>query len=137
MIYDDDEGVGARIAQARKLRRMSQQELAAKMGYSVSLLRKVEQGTRDATQQFIAAAAKYLATDVTTLTGQPYDQHGRTRDPIHALMPSLRHALTYWDLEPALDKAPRPWNALKADTLVAAELRRNAQHVRLVQMLPE
>ena len=115
---------------------MSQQDLAAKMGYSVSLLRKVEQGTRDATQQFIAAAAKTLATDVTTLTGQPYDQHGRTRDPIHVLMPSLRHALTYWDLEPALDQAPRPWTALKTDTLAAAELRRNAQHLKLVQMLP-
>src|SRR5690349_16820928 len=100
MISDDHYGARARIAESRKLRRMSQQDLAARMGYSVSLLRKVEQGTRDATQQFIAAAAKTLATDVTTLTGQPCDQHGRTRDPIHVLMPSLRHALTYWDLEP-------------------------------------
>ncbi|GIE93883.1 helix-turn-helix domain-containing protein [Paractinoplanes rishiriensis] len=137
MDYDDDLGIGSRIAEARKLRRMSQEELAARIPFSLSMLRKVEQGKRDATPAFTAAVAKTLATDVTALTGQPYDQHGRSRDRIHALMPGLRQALTYWDLSPQLDRPIRSWEVLKAETLVAAELRRRAQHVRLVQLLPE
>jgi transcriptional regulator with XRE-family HTH domain len=137
MDYDDDLGIGARIAEARKLRRMSQDQLAASSGFSLSMVRKVEQGKRDATPAFTAAVAKSLATDVTALTGQPYDQHGRGRDRIHTLMPGLRQALTYWDLAPTLDGPIRSWDVLQAETVVAAELRRTAQHVKLVQLLPD
>ncbi|WP_221327019.1 helix-turn-helix domain-containing protein [Actinoplanes sp. L3-i22] len=137
MDYDDDLGIGRRISEARKLRRMSQEELAARIPFSLSMLRKVEQGKRDATPAFTAAVAKCLATDVTTLTGQPYDQHGRGRDRIHASMPSLRQALTYWDLSPQLDKPIRTWDVLRAETVMAAELRRTAQHQKLVQVLPD
>jgi hypothetical protein len=35
-------------------------------------LRKVEQGSRDATPALTAAIAKALGVDVTSLTGQPY-----------------------------------------------------------------
>jgi len=137
MDYDDDLGIGRRISEARKLRRMSQEQLAARIPFSLSMLRKVEQGKRDATPAFTAAVAQCLATDVTTLTGQPYDQHGRGRDRIHASMPGLRQALTYWDLSPELDRPIRTWDVLRAQTVMAAELRRTAQHLRLVQILPE
>jgi transcriptional regulator with XRE-family HTH domain len=138
MIYEDeDSGTGTRIAEARKLRRMSQDDLAAKVPFSLSMVRKVEQGKRDATPAFTAAVAKALAVDVTALTGQPYDQHGHGRDRIHAAMPALRQALTYWDLSPRLDRPARPWAELKAETLAAAELRRGAQHQTLMHRLPE
>jgi len=137
MDYYDDLGIGKRISEARKLRRMSQDELAARIPFSLSMLRKVEQGKRDATPAFTAAVAKCLATDVTALTGQPYDQQGRGRDRIHTSMPSLRHALTYWDLSPKMDGPARAWDVLRAETVIVSELRRNAQHLRLVQVLPE
>jgi transcriptional regulator with XRE-family HTH domain len=136
-MYDNEDlGIGTRISTARKLRRMRQEDFAVKIGFSLSMVRKVEQGSRDATQAFIAAAAKCLAMDVTTLTGQPYDRHGRGKDPIHMLMPTLRQALTYWDLAPTLEAPPRRWDVLRSETLAAAELRRSAQHVKLMQTLP-
>ncbi|BCJ55314.1 transcriptional regulator [Actinoplanes sp. NBRC 14428] len=137
MDHDDDFGIGRRISEARKIRRMSQYELAARIPFSLSMLRKVEQGKRDATPAFTAAVAKCLATDVTTLTGQPYDQRGRSRDRIHTAMPGLRQALTYWDLSPQLDRPIGSWAALRAQTVMAAELRRTAQHLKLVQTLPD
>jgi transcriptional regulator with XRE-family HTH domain len=93
---DDDQkrSIGQRIAEARKARGLTQQTLAQRSAISVSLLRKVEQGSRDATPALTAAVAKALGVDVTSLTGQPYDQYGRRRDRIHALMPDLRRALT-------------------------------------------
>ena len=42
-------GTGERIAAARKLHRMTQAELAEAAAISVSLLRKIEQGTRPVT----------------------------------------------------------------------------------------
>lgn len=68
--------VGDRVADARKERGLSQQQLADRANVSVSLLRKVEQGSRDATPALVAAVGKALSIDVTTLTGQPYDQGG-------------------------------------------------------------
>lgn len=93
---------GERVAVARKGRGLTQQELAARVPISVSMLRKVEQGSRDATPALVAAVAKALNISVNTLTGQPYDQTGRHRDRIHAQIPALRRALTYGDL-------PRTW----------------------------
>jgi len=135
--YEDGSGIGQRIAEARKLRRMSQEDLATRISFSLSMVRKVEQGKRDATPAFTAAVARALITDVTALTGQPYDQHGHGRDRIHASMPALRHALAYWDLCPELARPIRPWETLRAETVVAAELRRTAQHLSLVNRLPD
>ncbi len=74
----------------------------------------VEQGSRDATPTITAAVAKALGVDVTSLTGQPYNEHGRRRDRIHALIPALCRALTYWDLPPELPTPPRSWPELEA-----------------------
>src|SRR5882757_9786152 len=99
--------VGDRVSDARKERGLSQKELAGRAHVSLSLLRKVEQGSRDATPALVAAAARALGVDVTALTGQPYDQDGSRPDRIHALIPQLRQALTYWDLPPEAI-TPRP-----------------------------
>jgi transcriptional regulator with XRE-family HTH domain len=121
---------------ARKSRSLTQQQLAAKVPISLSMLRKVEQGSRDATPSLIAAVARVLNVSVNTLTGQPYDQHGAHRDRVHAQIPALRRALTYWDLPPHLETAPRLWAELAADTDVAARQRREAQHLALLDTLP-
>ncbi len=135
---DDDQtrSIGQRIAEARKARGLTQEALAQRSTVSVSLLRKVEQGSRDATPAITAAVAKALGVDVTSLTGQPYDQHGRRRDRIHTLIPALRRALTYWDLPPELPTPPRSWPELKADAEAAARMRQAAQHTALAEKLP-
>jgi transcriptional regulator with XRE-family HTH domain len=122
-------GTGERIAMARKGRSLTQQQLAGRVPVSLSMLRKVEQGSRDATPALIASVAKALNVSVSTLTGQPYDQHGHHRDRIHAQIPALRRALTYWDLPPSLGTAPRPWVDLAAETDRIAQQRREAAHV--------
>ena len=59
----DDESIGARIAVERKLRGLSQQRLADRAHVSLSLLRKVEQGSRPATYPLVSAVAGALATN--------------------------------------------------------------------------
>lgn len=134
---DDDQirGVGERIADARKARSFSQRQLAEHAHVSLSLLRKVEQGSRDATPALIAAVARALTIDVTALTGQPYDLGGRQLDPLHQHIPRLRRALTYWDLPPE-GVTPRSPAELVRDADRAADLRRSGSHVQLAAVLP-
>ncbi|WP_165486002.1 helix-turn-helix transcriptional regulator [Frankia sp. Cppng1_Ct_nod] len=136
MSNDGARSIGERIADARKAAGLSQQQLADRIRVSVSLLRKVEQGSRDTTPALVADTARVLAIDVTALTGQPYDQAGRRRDPIHTHIPALRRALTYWDLPPH-GISPRPLPELAADVEMAAQLRRTAHHTRLAAALPD
>lgn len=136
MSSDGTRSIGERIADARKARGLTQQVLADRAPVSLSLLRKVEQGSRDATPALVAAVAKALAIDVTTLTGQPYDQQGRHQDRIHTFIPALRRALTYWDLPPETAVPPRPWPDLLAEAEKVARMRRAAQHTALAEVLP-
>lgn len=131
-------GIGKRISDARKSRGLTQHQLAASIPVSLSLLRKVEQASRDATPGLVTAVARTLGIHITALTGQPYGQGGRHRDRIHTLVPGLRHALAYWDLPP--DRQPaaaRPWSELRATAERAARLRRAASHTALAEMLPD
>lgn len=127
--------IGERIADARKSAGISQVALAQRARVSVSMVRKVEQGSRDATPAIVAAMSKALSIDVTTLTGQPYDQGGPRRDPVHLHIPALRRALSYWDLPPALETPPRPWAMLRADAEKIAGMRRAAHHRPLAAAL--
>jgi transcriptional regulator with XRE-family HTH domain len=133
---DQNLGIGDRIAAARKKAGLSQGDFAPRAHVSLSLLRKVEQGQRAATPAMVAACAAALNIEVAQLTGQPYDQEGRQRDPVHALLPELRRALAYWDLPPHLDEPLRPWESLVAATHQAATMRRAGQHTTLAEALP-
>jgi transcriptional regulator with XRE-family HTH domain len=135
MDQDRPRSIGERIAAARKARGLNQQRLADRAHVSLSLLQKVEQGSRDATPALVAAVARALTMDVTALTGQPYDQAGRRPDPIHAHIPALRRALTYWDLAPE-GVTSRPLAEVARDVERAAQLRRLASHLQLVTVLP-
>jgi transcriptional regulator with XRE-family HTH domain len=136
MSVDGTRSIGERIADARKGRGLTQRALADRIHVSLSLLRKVEQGARDATPALVAATAKVLGVDVTALTGQPYDQDGRRPDRIHALVPRLRQAFTYWDLAPD-SSTSRGWQDLRSEAERVADLRRTAQHIALAEALPD
>lgn len=57
------EHIGKRIAQLRKQRRLTQNGLAQRANFSVSLVEKVESGHKIATQDFVDAVAAALKVD--------------------------------------------------------------------------
>jgi len=95
----DDAGIGERTARARKLTRLTQQQLAQKANVSVSLLRKVERGARPASPAFIAAVAGALGVDIENLTGQPYTP-ARDDAGAHATIRELRRKILAFNDEP-------------------------------------
>lgn len=128
--------IGRRIAHARKLRGLTQRELAERVPCSKSLIAQVEGGHKPATPSLVAAVARTLKVEVTELTGQPYRGRTATTDRIHATIPEIRQALVYWDLPPELDVPPRPVPELGAETDRATQLRQAARYVELGLMLP-
>lgn len=133
---EDDTTIGRRIAHARKLRGLKQDQLAARVPCSKSLVAQVERGYKPASPAFIAAVALALNVDVTDLTGQPYRGRDARSDRIHAAIPEIRHALAYWDVPPELDRPPRPLAELAADVQVVNRLRMEASYVQLGALLP-
>jgi transcriptional regulator with XRE-family HTH domain len=110
----DGDHTGARIKEQRKLARLTQRQLADRVPFSYSLVAQVEQGTRPATVDFIAAVARALRVDVTVLTGQPYVTELQ-QDRLAALVRPIREALDLYDLGTDLDLSVRP-----AEQLVTA-----------------
>ncbi len=93
----DDDHTGARIKEQRKLARLTQRQMAAKIPYSYSLLNQVECGAKPATLDLIAAVAHALRIDVTVLTGQPYVTELQ-QDRLAGLVRPIREALDLYDL---------------------------------------
>ena len=75
-------GIGARVAERRKLNGLTQVQLAQRAHVSVSLLRKVEQGSVPASPAFTAAVAKALRTTVAELYDQPSQRYGAERQHV-------------------------------------------------------
>src|SRR5215472_7324825 len=96
----EQDGIGARIAEARKLRGLTQAGLAMRVPCSKSLVSQVERGAKPATPWFVAAVARVLHTDVPSLLGQPYRGQTERADRAHAGIPQIRVSMTYWDVPP-------------------------------------
>ncbi|MFM9446739.1 helix-turn-helix domain-containing protein [Streptomyces acidiscabies] len=109
-----EEHTGARIAHARKVRQLTQRELADVSHVSYSTLTKVEQGAMPASPSVIGALARALSVPVTELTGQPYLEELR-QDQLDGLINPIREALNIYDLGPDPDVAPRPIEELEED----------------------
>lgn len=95
-----EDTIGARIAAERKLRGLTQHQLANRAHLSLSLLRKVEQGSRPASPALIATVGKVLGLEQGRLTGQPYYSGDQRDDSLHDLIPELRRELTMYGLPP-------------------------------------
>lgn len=65
----DEQGVGARLRRLRKLRGLTQHQLAAGCHFSVSLIKKVEQGSQPPSTAFVAGAAGVLGVSPGYLYG--------------------------------------------------------------------
>lgn len=116
----DNEHTGTRIREQRRLARLSQRELAARIPYSYSLLNQVECGARPATDDFVTVVAHALNVDVTILTGQPCVTELQ-RDRVAELVRPIREALDLYDLgvNPDLSVRPAPVLIAEADRLCA------------------
>lgn len=129
------DGVGRRIARVRKLRGLTQQQLAERVPCSKSLIAQVERGHKPATQALVAGVARALRVGVGELTGQPYRGESAREDLVHACVPDLRRVLLGWDL-PDEEVRPRGAAALEADVKRLSELGRDARYGHLGEELP-
>ncbi|MFI2282091.1 helix-turn-helix domain-containing protein [Nocardia beijingensis] len=130
----DDAGIGERTARARKLTRLTQQQLAQKANVSVSLLRKVERGVRPASPAFITAVAEALGVNIEDLTGQPYTP---VRDDAgaHATIRELRRRILAFNDEPLT--APTTLEELTAALHRVQESRRRGRYGDHTAELPD
>lgn len=99
-------GVAQRVAEARKLAGLTQNQLSQRSNVSVSLVRKVEQGRAPASPAFVSAVARALNTGVADLLDQPFKRRNRTEHRVHATIPPLRRELAAYTVPP--DEAIRP-----------------------------
>lgn len=118
-----ESSVGERVAEERKLAGLTQTQLAEKAHVSLSLIRKVEQGTAPASPSFVSSMARALNVDVTALLGQPFERSNRTEQRMHATIPPLRRELAAYSIAPDESVPPRSMHELAADVAQASKYR--------------
>jgi transcriptional regulator with XRE-family HTH domain len=128
--------VGERVRAARKIAGLTQLQLANRAHMSLSLVKKVEQGTTPASPAFIAACARVLGLGVADLTSQPYPVHNRDEHKVHSVIPALRREIAAYLLPPASEVAPRPVDELDEAVKRASSLRQSASLDQLGAELP-
>lgn len=97
MVVVSVEGVGARLRQFRKLRGLTQQQLAVRAHFSESLIKKIEQGSTPASAAFVSGAARALGVRPAELYGVT-ETEALTRSEIEpVVVQELRLALDAHD----------------------------------------
>ncbi|MGW4483789.1 helix-turn-helix domain-containing protein [Amycolatopsis sp. NPDC004368] len=91
------DGVADRLKAARKLKGLSQLQLAQRANFSQSLVKKVEQGTKPPSAAFVAGAARVLGIKVGTLYGTRENEVLDEPSPESAGVAELRSALDAYD----------------------------------------
>ncbi|RBM20201.1 helix-turn-helix domain-containing protein [Streptomyces sp. PT12] len=124
MPHGPEDHTGARVADYRKLRHLTQDGLAQRAFVSRGMIAKVEAGLSPASPSFVAAVGRALGMDVSVLYGQPYISEMR-KDQIDQLISPLSEALDLYDIEPDPDIVPRPTAALTGN---AEQLIRQFRH---------
>jgi transcriptional regulator with XRE-family HTH domain len=132
-----DEHIGARVAVERRLRGLTQRQLADRAHVSLSLLRKVEQGSKPASSPFVSAVAAALQVERTGLTGQPYRTGDRRLDAVHDLVPDLRREVVGYRLPPEEDRPAPTLAELRAAVGAVSQSRHQADLQHLGRRLPE
>jgi transcriptional regulator with XRE-family HTH domain len=109
-----DEHTGARIADYRKLRQLTQAGLAQRAFLSRGTIAKVEAGLTPATPAIVAAVARALEVEIAVLNGQPYMEELR-QDRLDRMVAPLSNALDLYDLGPDPHITPRPLRVITAE----------------------
>ncbi len=132
----DQDGIGARLAEARKLRDLTQDGLALRIPCSKSLISQVERGVKPATPWLVSAVAAVLHVDVPELLGQPYRGTTERTDRVHASIPQIRIAMNYWDVPPDIEVTPRPLSEISQDVELTGRLLDKIDYIQLGARLP-
>jgi transcriptional regulator with XRE-family HTH domain len=128
--------IGSRIAVQRKLRGLTQHQLADRAHISVSLLRKAEQGSRPVTHHLVSVVAAALGTDCNELTGQPYRSRDRRLGATHDLVPGIRRELVAYRLPPEDDQDVPPLASVRTQVAAVSAARHKADLRKLGTLLP-
>jgi transcriptional regulator with XRE-family HTH domain len=126
----DDDAEGRAIAVARKACGLTQRELSHRAMISLSLLRKIEQGTRSLTPGVRAA----LATVFGPVPLADRDRSAPAR--IADALPLLREAMDAYDIPPDPLPARLPLPQLRQLTESATTWRLAAQYAKLADLIP-
>jgi transcriptional regulator with XRE-family HTH domain len=127
------DSIGKRIAEYRKLKGWSQRQLADHVGYSVSLVEKIERGARGVERySTIHAFAAALGVDVSELTGE-LRRAGKQRE--HAAIPDIRRVMTAMPY--GVEDGPvRSIDELRRDVESAIARRESGRYRRFGEDLP-
>ncbi|MFG2718157.1 helix-turn-helix domain-containing protein [Streptomyces sp. NPDC048416] len=122
--------VGHRIAATRRARRLTQPQLADAAHLSLSMLRKIEQGSRVPSAGTLDAIASALMADPSRLlTGD-----ARHDNRVRSMLPALSAVIATHDMPG--DGPVRPTCELATRVGTAAQWRLGAQYLRIAQHLP-
>ncbi|WP_059007460.1 helix-turn-helix domain-containing protein [Streptomyces specialis] len=135
MPESSDEYTGARIAELRARRGLTQTGLAMRAHVSMSLLSKVECGQRPASPAFVAACARGLGVPVAELLGQPYADELR-RDRLDVLLQPIRVGMENWDVPHDWTTPPRHPSLIGRDVRRLLLQRRHAEYTPMLRDLP-
>lgn len=122
--------VGERIAAVRHARRMTQVDLSRAAFVSLSMLRKIEQGTRFPSDDTLDAIAAALGTDPNRLLTGQNRPDSRVRDAL----PALSAAIAAYDIPE--DGPVRPRAELKTAVAEATAWRLSAQYIPIARRIP-
>jgi len=129
-------GVGARVAEERKLAGLTQRQLASRANVSISLIRAVEQGRAPASPAFVSAVSRALGMGVAELLDQPLPRENADGRQLHSVIPALRAEMAAYLLPPQDDMPQRGLDELSRDVDHVVQLRHKADLTRLGAMLP-
>lgn len=128
-------GIGSRIASLRALRGFTLRELSRRASVSSSMLSRIETGDRHPSEPIVAAVARALSVDVSTLRGQPYI-HTLQQDQLDHLLTPIAVALDEWDT--VNDDNPPPRDVGTFERVVNGVIARRGEgkFVEVAQELP-
>lgn len=123
MSEGDQDGIGARVAEHRKLRGLTQAQLSQRSHVSVSLVRAVEQGRVPASPSFTAAVAEAMATTAAELYDQPSPRFGSERSSVADVETAVMEGAASMTADP-----PPALEVLAARVGDVAELQRSCRY---------
>ncbi|MFF5031359.1 helix-turn-helix domain-containing protein [Nocardia salmonicida] len=122
--------VGKALAAERKIAGLDQRQLAARSGYSLSMVKAVEQGREPASPGFISAVASALRITPEQLTGAPFDDGKPLANAVNELSVLLAEGRY------ARADEPGQLAQIEADLTAAQDLYRSDRTRQTIEVLP-
>ncbi len=127
------DSIGKRIAEYRKLKGWNQRQLAQAVGYSLSLVEKIERGVRGVERySTLHTFARALGVDISELTGE-VTRARKQRE--HATIPEIRRVMTAMPY--GIEDGPfRSIAELRREVEAAIARRESGKYTRFGEDLP-